>query len=119
MSRLENKVAIVTGAAHGIGRAIAELFAEEGAWVLVADLDDEAGEATVAGIVARGGRAAFRHVDVGDEGQVAVAVAQAEQAGDGRIDVLCNNAAYLGPWHDVASAPAEEWDRCLRTGLLG
>src|SRR5947209_7680367 len=117
--RLSGKIAIVTGAAHGIGRAIAELFAEEGAWVLAADIDDEAGEATVAGIVARGGRAAFRHVDVADEGQVAAAAAQADEAGEGRIDVLCNNAAYLAPWHDVVAAPPEEWDRCLRTGLLG
>ena len=53
--RLQDKVAIVTGAAHGIGRAVAELFAEEGAWVLVADLDDAAGEATAAGIRGRYG----------------------------------------------------------------
>jgi NAD(P)-dependent dehydrogenase (short-subunit alcohol dehydrogenase family) len=117
--RLKDKIAIVTGAAHGIGKAIAEVFAEEGAWVLVADLDDDAGEATAAGIRGRGGRAAFRHVDVADEAQVAAAVQQAAEAGDGRIDVLCNNAAYLGPWHDVVAAPRDEWDRCLQTGLLG
>jgi NAD(P)-dependent dehydrogenase (short-subunit alcohol dehydrogenase family) len=117
--RLKDKIAIVTGAAHGIGRAIAELFAEEGAWVLVADLDDTAGEATAAGIRGRGGRAAFRHVDVADEAPVAAAVQQAAEAGGGRIDVLCNNAAYLGPWHDVVAAPRDEWDRCLQTGLLG
>jgi NAD(P)-dependent dehydrogenase (short-subunit alcohol dehydrogenase family) len=117
--RLHDKIAIVTGAAHGIGRAVAELFAEEGAWLLVADVDDAAGEATAAGIRDRGGRAAFRHVDVADEGQVAAAVRQAAAAGDGRIDVLCNNAAYLGQWHDVVAAPRDEWDKCLQTGLLG
>jgi NAD(P)-dependent dehydrogenase (short-subunit alcohol dehydrogenase family) len=117
--RLNDRIAIVTGAAHGIGRAIAELYAEEGAWVLVADLDDEAGEATAAGIRGRGGRAEFRHVDVSDEGQVAEAVRHAAGVGGGRVDVLCNNAAYLGAWHDVVSASHGEWDRCLETGLMG
>ncbi len=117
--RLHDKIAIVTGAAHGIGQAIAELFAEEGAWVLVADVDDDAGEATAGAIRGRGGRAVFRHVDVADEEQVAAAVRQAADAGGGRIDVLCNNAAYLGEWHDVVAAPREEWDRCLQVGLLG
>lgn len=117
--RLHDKVAIVTGAAHGIGRAIAELFAEEGAWVLVADVDDPAGNAVAAGIRERGGRAAFRHVDVADESQVAEAVKEAMGLGGGRIDVLCHNAAYLAPWHDVVSASREEWDRCFQTGLMG
>lgn len=117
--RLKDKIAIVTGAAHGIGKAIAELFAEEGGCVMLADLDDTAGESTAAGIRSRGGRATFLHVDVADESQVAAAVAQAAQAGSGRIDVLCNNAAYLGSWHDVVAAPREEWDRCLQTGLMG
>lgn len=116
--RLRDKVAIVTGAAHGIGRAIAELFAEEGAWVLVADLDADAGQATVEGIIQRGGRAAFCIVDVADETQVSAAVRQALDQGD-RIDVLCNNAAYLTAWHDVVSARRAEWERCLQAGLLG
>src|SRR5581483_3395152 len=63
--------------------------------------------------------AAFRHVDVANEADVAAAVAQAAEIGGGRIDVLCNNAAYLGEWHDVASATRDEWERVLRTGLLG
>jgi NAD(P)-dependent dehydrogenase (short-subunit alcohol dehydrogenase family) len=117
--RLQNKIAIVTGAAYGIGRAIAERFADEGAWVLVADLDDAAGTVAAAAIRARGGSAAFRHVDVANEADVKAAVDHAAQAGGGRIDVLCNNASYLGTWHDVVAAPAEEWQRCLETGLLG
>jgi NAD(P)-dependent dehydrogenase (short-subunit alcohol dehydrogenase family) len=117
--RLNDKITIVTGAAHGIGRAIAELFAEEGAWVLVADLDDAAGEQTAADIRDRGGKAVFRHVDVADASQVADAVRKAADIANGRIDVLCNNAAYLTQWHDVAGADAAEWDRCLQVSLLG
>jgi NAD(P)-dependent dehydrogenase (short-subunit alcohol dehydrogenase family) len=117
--RLAGKIAIVTGAAHGIGQAIARRFAEEGAWVLVADLDDEAGEATATGIRDLGGQAEFRHVDVSDPSEVAGAVRRAADEGGGRVDILCNNASYLGVWHDVAAATAEEWDRCLRTGLMG
>lgn len=117
--RLSGKITIVTGAAHGIGKAIAELFAGEGAWVLLADIDDAAGEATAAAIRTRGGRAEFQHVDVADEKQVAAAVRRAAESGDGRIDVLVNNASFLTPWHDVAAAPREEWERCFETTLLG
>jgi NAD(P)-dependent dehydrogenase (short-subunit alcohol dehydrogenase family) len=117
--RLIDRIAIVTGSAHGIGQAIAEVFAEQGAWVLLADLDDAAGEATAAAIRGRGGQAEFRHVDVADVRQVADAVNAAASAGNGRIDVLCNNAAYLAPWHDVVDAPRAEWERCLETGLMG
>jgi NAD(P)-dependent dehydrogenase (short-subunit alcohol dehydrogenase family) len=117
--RLTGKISIVTGAAHGIGKAIAELFAAEGAWVLVADLDDAAGERAAAEIRERGGRAVFQHVDVADEKQVAAAVRQAGEMGNGQIDVLCNNASYLAPWHDVVSAPPDEWEKCFRTTVMG
>jgi NAD(P)-dependent dehydrogenase (short-subunit alcohol dehydrogenase family) len=117
--RLNGKIAIVTGAAHGIGKAIAELFAEEGAWVLLADLDASAGELAAAAIRERGGQAAFRHVDVANEEQVTAAVRQAAAMGNGRIDVLCNNASYLGSWHDVVAAPRDEWERCFQTALMG
>lgn len=117
--RLSGKSAIVTGAAHGIGRAIAELFAEEGANVLVADVDDTAGEAVAAGLRGRGLVAHFHHVDVADDEQVAAAVGRAAELNEGRIDILVNNASYLVAWHDVVSAPRAEWDKCYETALLG
>jgi NAD(P)-dependent dehydrogenase (short-subunit alcohol dehydrogenase family) len=115
--QLKNKVAIVTGAAHGIGRAIAELYAEEGATVLLGDIDS-AGEEVAAGIVARGGIAEFRNCDVGSRESVKAMVDAATRA-SGRIDVLCNNAAYLGAFHGVLEAADEEWERCLRVQVLG
>jgi NAD(P)-dependent dehydrogenase (short-subunit alcohol dehydrogenase family) len=118
MPRLANKVAIVTGAAHGIGQAIAELFTEEGAWVLVADLDQEAGETVVAGIRAARGMAEFVKTDVTSTADVERAVkVAAEQTG--RIDVLVNNAAHLGDWLDVQQATPEQWDRSFSVTLMG
>ena len=116
--RLRNKVAIVTGAAHGIGRAIAELYAEEGAAVLIADIDAEAGAEVTAAIAARGGVARFQSCDVGSRESVTAMVEVASRL-TGRIDVLCNNAAYLGPFHGVLDAGDEEWERCLRVQVLG
>jgi len=117
--RLSGKSAIVTGAAHGIGRAIAELFAEEGAAVVVADIDDAAAGAMVAGLVGKGLQATFQHVDVTSDADVAAVVRCAAESMSGAIDVLVNNAAYIGSWHDVATAPREEWDKCYETALLG
>jgi NAD(P)-dependent dehydrogenase (short-subunit alcohol dehydrogenase family) len=94
MNRLQDKIAIVTGGANGIGRAISELFAEEGAWVLVTDIEDEPGRRTVNGIHEKGGRAEFCHTDVSLPAEVSHAVKIAA-AQNGRIDILCNNAAYL------------------------
>jgi NAD(P)-dependent dehydrogenase (short-subunit alcohol dehydrogenase family) len=116
--RLTDKVAIVTGAAHGIGRAIAEAFAAEGAAVLVADVDEAAGEDVAAGIRKLGQAASFVRVDVSDDSHVAQAI-QMATAKNGRIDVLCNNAAYIAAWHDVERATAEEWDRSYAVTLMG
>ena len=116
--RLTDKVAIVTGAAHGIGRAIAEAFAADGAAVLVADLDPDAGEDCAAAIRQRGHAASFVRVDVADDSQVAQAI-QMATAKNGRIDVLCNNAAYLTAWHDIEHASAQEWDHSYAVTLMG
>jgi NAD(P)-dependent dehydrogenase (short-subunit alcohol dehydrogenase family) len=118
MARLANKVAIVTGAANGIGRAIAELFAEQGAWVLVADIDREAGESVAREICESGGEAKFVHTDVTSPEQVGRAVQLAGEK-SGRIDVLVNNAAHLGDWLDVQAATPEQWDHSYAITLKG
>ena len=114
MIALENKVAIVTGGAHGIGRAIAEVFAEAGARVVIADLDAEAGRAVAASLR----NARFVPADVSVPADVEAVVATAAGI-TGRIDVLCNNAAYLGPFHAAAETTEEEWERSFRVSLLG
>jgi NAD(P)-dependent dehydrogenase (short-subunit alcohol dehydrogenase family) len=118
MNRLADKVAIVTGAAHGIGRAIAELFAEEGAWVLIADIDRDAGEIVARAICESGGRAQFALTNVTNQTDIdrAVKVA-ADQSGS--IDVLVNNAAHLGDWFDVQQAAPEQWEQSFSVSLLG
>jgi NAD(P)-dependent dehydrogenase (short-subunit alcohol dehydrogenase family) len=118
MDRLKDKVAIVSGAANGIGRAISEVFAKEGAWVLVTDIDGKAAETTAAEICRNGGQADFCRVDIGNRSEIERAV-KITSAKFGRVDVLCNNAAYIGDWHDVLNATEEEWNGCLQTTLLG
>src|SRR3954469_12726382 len=118
MPRLANKVAIVTGAAHGIGRSIAELFATEGAWVLVADVDSEAGELVSNGIKQAGGQGQFLRTDVTSNEDVERAV-QAAADHSGRIDILVNNAAHLGDWLDVQQATPEQWSHSYAVNLGG
>lgn len=114
---LEGKVAIVTGAAHGIGRAIAEHFAEEGAHVVIADLDDAAGQETERHLLGVGS-GKFVQADVSNKEAVAEVVAAA--AGfNGRIDILVNNAAWIGAFHKCADAPDEEWRKCMDIVLMG
>ncbi len=117
--RLKDKIAIVTGAGNGIGRGIAEMFAEQGAAVLVVDLDENAGEETAAAIRKRGFPASFAKVDVSKRDQVEVAVRMVGEKKN-RVDVLVNNAAYIKmPWHDAGSVSDEEWEGCFRVSMMG
>ncbi|MBT6912543.1 MAG: SDR family oxidoreductase [Rhodospirillaceae bacterium] len=119
MARLEDKVALITGAAWGIGRASALLFAEEGAAVLVADRDVEAGSDVVAEIEAKGGRAMFVATDIAEPDDAQAAVTQCVAAFGG-LDIVYNNAG--GATQDdgkVTDIPLEEFWRTLGVDLYG
>ncbi len=113
--KLNGRVAIVTGAASGIGRGIAEAFAEEGAAVAVADRNEQAARDVSEAIAARGGRAIAVHVDVTDEALVA-AMVERVLAELGGIDVLVNNAGINGTTKLVEMSLAE-WQRMIDTNL--
>jgi dihydroanticapsin dehydrogenase len=116
MDRLRDKVAIVTGGGAGIGRATCELFAEEGAAVVVAERDAGAGQETVQRIAQGGGRARFVHTDVADEVSIQRMVAEAVGAFS-RISVLVNNAAVFILRGIEASQ--EEWRQVLDVNVIG
>jgi len=96
--KLEGRSALVTGAGSGIGRAIARLFAAEGASVLVAELNEETGAAAAREIEDAGGRARFLRADTAREEDVKAAIAATVEAW-GRLDIVVNNAGIVGPAH--------------------
>ena len=114
--RLNDKVALITGAAHGMGEATARLFAREGAKVVVADVLEREGETVVQSIVANGGSAMFVRLDVAEEQQWIVAMA-ATIARYGRLDVLVNNAGISGAVPDRMST--EYFDRLMSINARG
>jgi 3-hydroxybutyrate dehydrogenase len=113
---LENRVALVTGAAGGLGLAIAKAFAGEGARICVADLDEAAALAAVAAIRDAGGQAIAVACDVGREPELDAALEQTLAAW-GRIDILVNNAGlqFVAP---LEECPAEQFERLLRVMLI-
>lgn len=114
----EGKVAIVTGAGSGIGRAVAELYAREGARVVVSDLNEEGGAETVEAIRGGGGEATFVSADVGDPASCEALVAATREA-FGRLDIACNNAGIGGESKPVADYSLESWQKVIGVNLSG
>lgn len=118
MGRLEGKVAVITGAASGIGRATAQLFASEGAFLVLADIDDKAGRMVEEAIRSSGGRAVFKHADVSVAKDARSMVEEAVER-YGRLDILFNNAGVEGVISGIADYPEEQFDRVIAVNLKG
>jgi NAD(P)-dependent dehydrogenase (short-subunit alcohol dehydrogenase family) len=118
--RLKNKVAIITGGGAGIGKAVAERFASEGAHVVVAEIDAKNGESTADAIKTTGGEALFVRTDVSQENEVKAMVKAALER-YARIDILFNNAAIIVFGKDTRAHELtnEVWDRTLAVNLTG
>ena len=115
--RLQNKVALVTGAGAGIGQAIAETFAKEGAKVVVNDMNPSSGQSVAEAINKEGGTAAFVQADVSKEADV-VRMVQFTVETYGRLDILVNNAGIelIKPTHELTE---QDWDRVMNVNLKG
>jgi NAD(P)-dependent dehydrogenase (short-subunit alcohol dehydrogenase family) len=114
---MSQRVVIVTGGAHGIGRAAALAFARQGCPVAIADLRPQEGESVVAEIEAAGGEALFASTDVSDEAQVRALIARVLER-FGRLDVLVNNAGIYFQ-ADAVDTPLDAWQRVLSVNLTG
>jgi len=113
MGRLDNKVAVVTGGASGMGRAIGLRFVREGAAVVLADLNEKGGAEVVRECATAGGKALFQAADVTVEADVRNAVARAVRE-FGRLDIMVNNAGVGGAMGRLEEIPIEEWDLLRR-----
>jgi len=117
MKRLEGRVALITGAASGIGKMTARRLVEEGAAVLVTDIQVEAGEATVKELTSDGGKAAFFKHDVTNEADWEAAVSKAVEQFGG-LDILVNNAD-MGDIKPIEETSLAEWDKTVAIDQTG
>ena len=115
---LKNKVALVTGASSGIGRAVALICAREGAKIVVSDINAEAGEETALLVRSAGGDAIFVAADAGIPEHAKVLVDRAV-AHYGRLDIACNNAGIGGPTAATADYPLDGWAQVININLSG
>jgi NAD(P)-dependent dehydrogenase (short-subunit alcohol dehydrogenase family) len=118
MGRLDHKVAVITGAASGMGRATAIRFAGEGAAVVVADLNQEGGESTVRECREQGGNAVFQKADVSSERDIKALIARAVSE-FGRLDITFNNAGLVGALGSLEEITVESWDQTHAILLRG
>jgi NAD(P)-dependent dehydrogenase (short-subunit alcohol dehydrogenase family) len=121
--RLENKIAVITGAGSGMGKAMAELFSAEGAQVVLADISGKQNEVAAAinagsGAGANAVRAVPVHCDVSNEEDVQAMIAAAEKE-FGRLDILCNNAGFGGPMAPLHEQTVDIWDKVHATNIKG
>ena len=112
--RLENKIAVITGAGSGMGKAMAEMFSAEGAKLVLADISGKQNEVAEA----IGDAAVPVHCDVSNEADVQAMIATAEDK-FGRLDILCNNAGFGGPMAPLADQTLDTWDRVHNTNIKG
>jgi len=115
MHDMTGKVAIITGGASGIGAATARLFIEQKMWVLIADIQEAAGEKLAAEL---GPQAEFCRVDVSREADVASVVKRAESR-HGRLDVMFNNAGFYGSLRSILEQEVDDFDRLMAVNLRG
>jgi NAD(P)-dependent dehydrogenase (short-subunit alcohol dehydrogenase family) len=118
MKRLDGYAAVVTGGARGIGKAICELFAQEGARTAVTDILDDEGMPLVQEIMNKGGQAEYFHLDTSREKQVEEVMAQVNDKFGG-IQVLVNNAGITGPNKPTHEIELEEWQKLLDINVNG
>jgi NAD(P)-dependent dehydrogenase (short-subunit alcohol dehydrogenase family) len=118
MGLLTEKVILVTGGSTGIGRATSKILAQEGARVVIMDVQDEQGEQTAAAIKSAGGLAEYHHADVADYEQVRALITSIAD-NYGKLDGALNNAGIEGPAIKILDYSLEDWERVLRVNLTG
>lgn len=116
--RLEGKVAIITGAADGIGRATAIIFAQEGAKLSIADINEEGLARTAESVMSEGGQVISRRTDVSKEAEVQ-ALIEATLEHYGAIDILVNNAGITGNLYSLEQEDGVDWQRVYAVNVLG